>query len=657
MNGKYDIFHSLVDVCIENPESTIEDKIYPIASKEVLHSLKSDFSTRGKWYQRQVFLKMRSLYAHASRKPLLKILKNLTLKAENKSGDDLLNALCLILKEETYTIDGTFLKDYDHLIKCEKGELDFFSFEIIVLSKIKDLLSHKGIFVEGAYRYRDNLLDVPKDFDINKESYYKELGLLLKEKDFIEKLKENLKNALSDLNDSILENQFVKISNTGHIGISPSLPQKEPFYLEKGQQEISKKYPSLNFLQILSETNYHVDFLKKMTSINEFDRLDKKDIYERLILCLYAIGSNTGLKKISRANYQQSYDDLKYVFKRYITPENVRSATVQIINRVLRIRNPKIWGEASTSVSCDSTMVSSWTQNLLSEWHARYRQKGVMIYWHIDSKSLCIYAHPKVCASSEVGSMIKGILNHDSTMNIDKAYVDTHGQSLIGFAITNMLGFDLLPRIKGIHKQKLAFLQNEDFEKYPNIAPILGDPIQFKNIEENYDMIVKYLCALKYGTIDSDVFIKRFSQYNYQNPIYKGLNEIGRIFKTIFITNYLKDETLRIEINEGLNVVERVNSLMGFIFYGKLGEISSNDENFYELFVACLHLLQASMVFVNTHLIQDVLKNKSLFNILEQEDLRALTPIIHDHINPYGSFVLDLNKRIIKSKEIKNGYT
>jgi hypothetical protein len=28
------------------------------------------------------------------------------------------------------------------------------------------------------------------------------------------------------------------------------------------------------------------------------------------------------------------------------------------------------------------------------------------------------------------------------------------------------------------------------------------------------------------------------------------------------------------------------------------------------------------------------------------EDFRALTPLIHNHVNPYGSFELDMEKRL-----------
>ena len=51
--------------------------------------------------------------------------------------------------------------------------------------------------------------------------------------------------------------------------------------------------------------------------------------------------------------------------------------------------------------------------------------------------------------------MVDGAIHHGTDMAVEANYVDTHGQSEIGFGITRLLGFDLLPRIKRINKVKL----------------------------------------------------------------------------------------------------------------------------------------------------------------------------------------------------------
>ena len=65
----------------------------------------------------------------------------------------------------------------------------------------------------------------------------------------------------------------------------------------------------------------------------------------------------------------------------------------------------------------------------MTEWHARYKGRGVMIYWHVDRKSACIHSQLKTCSSSEVAAMIHGVLRHCTEMSVDRQYVDSHGQN------------------------------------------------------------------------------------------------------------------------------------------------------------------------------------------------------------------------------------
>jgi len=112
------------------------------------------------------------------------------------------------------------------------------------------------------------------------------------------------------------------------------------------------------------------------------------------------------------------------------------------------------------------------------------------------------------------------------------------------------------------------------------------------------------------------------------------------------LCKYLCSEALRQEIHEGLNVVERWNSVNSFISYAKKGVISTNRPVDQEISLLCLHLLQISMVYINTIMIQQILKQPKWHRLLTTEDKRALSPLIHLHINPYGIFNLDLTTRL-----------
>lgn len=269
-----------------------------------------------------------------------------------------------------------------------------------------------------------------------------------------------------------------------------------------------------------------------------------------------------------------------------------------------------------------------------------------MIYWHVETNSICIYSQLKSCASSEVASMIEGVLRHCTDVNVKKNYVDTHGASEVGFAFSYLLNFDLLPRLKNIHNQKLYVESVEDLQKYTNINAILARSINWNLIESQYEQIIKYTSALKLGTADAETIMRRFTKNNIQHPTYKALAELGKVIKTIFICRYLDSETLRQEIHEGLNVVERWNGINDFIFYGKTGIMRSNRPEELEISMLCLHLLQLSLVFINTLMLQQVLKEDKWKGKLTLEDKRAITPLLTEHINPYGEFTLDFTKRL-----------
>ena len=62
-----------------------------------------------------------------------------------------------------------------------------------------------------------------------------------------------------------------------------------------------------------------------------------------------------------------------------------------------------------------------------------------------------------------------------------------------------------------------------------------------------------------------------------------------------------------------------------------------------ELTIGSLHLLQNAMVLANILMVEEVL-DRDLFERMNTEDLRALTPLFTSSINPYGEFELDLDK-------------
>ena len=59
-----------------------------------------------------------------------------------------------------------------------------------------------------------------------------------------------------------------------------------------------------------------------------------------------------------------------------------------------------------------------------------------------------------------------------------------------------------------------------------------------------------------------------------------------------------------------------------------------------------LHLRQNCLVYINALALQEVLADPDWMERLTPTDLRGLTALFYAHINPYGTFELDMTQRL-----------
>jgi len=663
ISGKNSILRNMAELSVENPDGIIKDVIYPFYSKEILADLVKELKIKNSSFQKKVYTLMKNSYSKHYRRMLPELLDILVFKSNNDLHKPVINAIDLIKRivespvkfiaiDENTPVSGIIKNKWKNAVvqKDDSGRevIEKVNYEICVLQALREKLRCKEIWVDGADKYRNPEEDLPEDFDRKREEYYEALKQPGDVEDFIAKLQKEMTHSLKKFNSSVLKNPKVRISKNkgGQITVTPFEAQKESKNLSVLKSELAKRWPMINLLDILKETDFYTDLTGQFKSSGVRESMDRENIKRRVLLTLFGLGTNTGLKRIAKAsNDPESFDELRYVKRKFINKDNLRNAIVAVVNNILKIRTNSIWGEG-TSCASDSKKFGAWDQNLMTEWHIRYRGRGVMIYWHVEKNSTCIYSQLKNCSSSEVAAMIEGVLKHCTDMTVDKNYVDTHGQSEVAFAFSHMLNFSLMPRFKNINRQKLYVPEKSMIEKLSNIEPVLSRSINWDIIREQYDQIIKYATALRIGTAETEAILKRFTRNNLKHPTYVALQELGKVVKTIFLCEYLMSEELRIEINEGLNVVENWNSANSFIFYGKSGEIQTNNLEDQELSVLSLHLLQNCLIYINTLMIQEVLSQDEWAGKMQPEDLRALTPLIYQHVNPYGIFNLNMSERI-----------
>src|SRR6266566_2784413 len=510
VGNKEGILYRVAEAAIGRPDEPVREVI-------------KEYKAKSPAFRKQVHLIMRASYSHHYRRMVPELLEILDFHSNNELYRPVIHALQLVKDyvhsprqyypdHESIPIKEVVALKWREFVVEEDDDgtsrVNRLNYEVCTLQALREKVRVREIWIEGANRYRDPDDDLPTDFSQKRATYYEALRQPTEADVFIEKLKEDKSLALRSLDGAMprIRDKVRLLPNRKKkpISITPLAPQPEPRNLLSLKQEVGTRWPMTSLLDMLKETALRTGFPDLLTSVASRERLPREVLQRRLLLCLYGLGTNTGFKRLPSAAPPPTSSDLRYARSRDIHKEQLRNAIAHVASAICAIRRADIWGEGTTACASDSKKFGAWDQNLLTEWHIRYRGPGVLIYWHVERKSTCIYSQLKSCSSSEVAAMIEGLLRHCTSAEIQKNYVDTHGQSEVAFAFCHLLGFRLLPRLKNIASQKLSRPEAGNPEDYQNLQPILTKVINWDLIRNQYDEMVKYATALRLGTADTE---------------------------------------------------------------------------------------------------------------------------------------------------------
>ncbi|GAC1654807.1 MAG: hypothetical protein NVS4B12_27030 [Ktedonobacteraceae bacterium] len=401
VSNKEGILYQIAEAALDHPDDPVREVVFPVASEKLLRDVIKEYKAKSPAFRKQVHTIIRTSYSHHYRRMVPQLLDILTFQSNNEVFRPVIRALLLVKDyvnsprqyypdQESIPVKDVVASKWQEFVveKDDDGteKVNRLNYEVCVLQTLREKLRVREIWVEGANRYRDPDNDLPTDFSQKRSAYYEALHQPTEADAFIEKLKEDMRKALGSLDAAMprIKHQVKLLPNRKKaISLSPLEPQPEPRNLLSLKGEVGNRWGMTGLLDILKETALRTHFPDLFTSVASRERIPREVLQRRLLLCLYGLGTNTGLKRLPSADAGTTYSDLRYVRSRYIHKEQLRNAIAHVANAIFAVRLETIWGEGTTACASDSKKFGAWNQNLLTEWHIRYRGPGIMIYWHL----------------------------------------------------------------------------------------------------------------------------------------------------------------------------------------------------------------------------------------------------------------------------------
>lgn len=575
------------------------------------------------------------------------LLNSLDFKA-TKSAEPLLNALDTIrelnesgkrkISDEAPL--GFVPKRWKKHVFDDEGNINRQYYEMAALTELKNYIRSGDVWVKGSRLHKDF-----EEYLVSKEDWDKakvigtNIAVDISFEQYIQERCEVLNTKLQWISKNIDKVESINIKKQKiHV---ERLQADTPEESRNFSLSLYKILPRVKLTDLLMEVAEWTGFEKSFVhaSSNKSPKGEEKSV---VMAALMAMGTNIGLTKMAESTPDISYRQMANVMQWRLHEDAMTRAQATLVNYQHRLSLTSYWGDGTTS-SSDGMRVPVGVSSLHADSNPHYGTgKGTTIYRFTSDQFSSFYAKVINTNARDAVHVIDGLLHHESDLSIEEHYTDTAGYTDQIFGLSHLLGFRFAPRLRDISDAKLYTISPPN--DFPNIKGILRGKINTKVIKENFDDVLRLAHSIREGRVSGSLMMGKLGSYARQNKIATALREIGRIEKTIFILDYITDETLRRRIHRGLNKGEAMNGLARALFFGKRGEFRERGIQDQLQKASALNILINAISVWNTVYLSEATKEFKKHDALKEELLPHISPLGWEHINLLGEYKFDSNR-------------
>ncbi len=418
--------------------------------------------------------------------------------------------------------------------------------ELCVVLGLRDGLRSGDIFVPGSRRYADpsTYLFTPEQWAPRQGDFCKLVGKPARAADALAQGKEELHAALAELEKTLAgalpdDTGAVRLDDDDKLVIPKLTAEDVPAEARELKDELAGMLPFAPIASLLIELDQRNRFLDCFVHAGGRKQARSAELKRNILAVLIAMATNLGLARMSEA-CGVPYDVLAWTAEWYVREETLREANTCIVNHHHSLELAGVFGGGTMS-SSDGQRFPVRGKSLTGREMTVFGGQVLSTYTHVSDQHSTFGTKVIVATTREAQYTLDDFLGNATDLPIHEHATDTHGVTLINFALFDLVGKVLSPRIRDLGRITLIRdgTPAEIARLYPHAGPLLGARWNEDLVADCWPDLLRMAGSLKYGQATASLVVGKWSAASRQNILAAALKEWGTLRRTIHAARYL----------------------------------------------------------------------------------------------------------------------
>ncbi|MHA7882110.1 Tn3 family transposase [Nitratireductor rhodophyticola] len=399
--------------------------------------------------------------------------------------------------------------------------------------------------------------------------------------------------------------------------------------------DLYKRIPDARITDILLEVDSATGFTEAFTHLRIGvpckDRIG-------LLNVILAEGINLGLRKMAEATNSHGYWELMRLARWHVEGEAYNRALAMVVEALAKLPTAAHWGMGLSASSDGQFFPAGEKGEAMNLVNAKYgNDPGLKAYTHVSDQFAPFATQTIPATASEAPYILDGLLMNETGRRVREQYADTGGFTDHVFAVSSILGYAFVPRIRDLPSKRLYAFEPASAPK--ELRSLIGGRVRENLIAQNWPDILRIAATMTAGTIAPSQILRKLASYPRQNDLAAALREVGRVERSLFMIDWILDADMQRRAQIGLNKGEAHHALKRALNFNRHGEIRDRTIEGQHYRIAGLNLLAAIIIYWNTVQLGEAIAERRNAGLpVPLELLAHMSPLGWGHILLTGEY-------------------